>query len=215
MTPIRKPKQARSLATYERLLDAAQEVMATKSFDAASIQEISDTAGVTIGAFYARFSGKEALLLGISERLGYLIAELLERLESFAESSPPFEQLVRHLVQDSADFYSRHRGVLRPLRRTARADPELSDRTRAMNSEIKARLSAYLLSHGDSIRRPNPELAVEAALTMLFSTLRMSLVEDDLFPEDRTLTRAALLDELTAAVVAHLGTDAAIQGDSA
>ena len=102
MTLIRKPKQARSRATYERLLDGAQEVLAKKSFEAASIQEIAAAADLTIGAFYARFSSKEALLLGLAQRYDELIEQLLQRLEAFAGTSPSLYGLVHRLVLDAS-----------------------------------------------------------------------------------------------------------------
>ena len=205
MNRIRAPKQARSRATYERLLDGAQEVLAKKSFEVASIQEIADAADLTIGAFYARFSSKEALLSGLAERYDDLIDQLIQRLELFAMTSPTLSDLVRRLVRDTSDFYSMHRGVLRPLSSTARADSDLKQQLRSMNAQVMRRLLAYLSAGREEIRHRDPDLALEQALLMIFSTLRIALVEDDLLPEDGGPKSSVLVDELAVAIVSYLG----------
>ena len=46
----RAPRQARSEATYRRLLDAAERLLSEESFDRVTVAEIAARAGVTIGA---------------------------------------------------------------------------------------------------------------------------------------------------------------------
>ena len=64
----RPPRQARSRATLDRLLDATAAVLAEKPFDEASIAEIVHRAGTSVGAFYGRFSNKDSLLDCFDER---------------------------------------------------------------------------------------------------------------------------------------------------
>ena len=65
----RKPQQARSAESYQRMLDAAEEILGEKSFDDATISEIAARAGLTIGAFYARFRDKDSLLSELELRM--------------------------------------------------------------------------------------------------------------------------------------------------
>jgi Transcriptional regulator len=65
----RKPQQARSAESYQKMLDAAEEVLGEKSFDDATINEIVMRAGLTIGAFYARFHDKDSLLRELEARM--------------------------------------------------------------------------------------------------------------------------------------------------
>lgn len=59
------PETRRRKETRERLLAAALEVFAQTGVAAASIEQISETAGYTRGAFYSNFSAKEDLLLAL------------------------------------------------------------------------------------------------------------------------------------------------------
>ncbi|WP_299535966.1 ScbR family autoregulator-binding transcription factor [uncultured Streptomyces sp.] len=54
-------QQERAARTYRALLEAAAEVFARRGYAAATISEIMSVAGVTKGALYFHFSGKEAL----------------------------------------------------------------------------------------------------------------------------------------------------------
>ena len=64
----RTPRQSRSRATLDRLLDATATLLAEKPFDEASVAEITRRAGTSVGAFYGRFPDKESLLDCFDER---------------------------------------------------------------------------------------------------------------------------------------------------
>ena len=59
---VRPPQQARSQETLHRILDAAEVLVAEKSFEDASVSEIVRRANSSVGAFYARFEDKDAVL---------------------------------------------------------------------------------------------------------------------------------------------------------
>jgi AcrR family transcriptional regulator len=54
--------------TTQRLLDAAQKLIAKKGLDAASVEDIAAAAGYTRGAFYSNFSGKDDLFIELLRR---------------------------------------------------------------------------------------------------------------------------------------------------
>src|SRR6478736_10297665 len=67
-TRFHPPQQHRSQETLDRILDAAEQVLDAKSFSEATLVEIMERAGVTVGAFYRRFPDKDALLHLLDER---------------------------------------------------------------------------------------------------------------------------------------------------
>src|SRR3954466_6943772 len=75
---FRPPQQSRSQETLDRILDAAEQVLETKAFGEATLAEIMERAGVTVGAFYRRFPDKDALLHHLDERF---FAELHRRAD--------------------------------------------------------------------------------------------------------------------------------------
>src|SRR3954464_11093701 len=65
---FKPPQQSRSQETLDRILDAAEQVLAEKAFGEHTLAEIMERAGVTVGAFYRRYPDKNALLRHLDER---------------------------------------------------------------------------------------------------------------------------------------------------
>jgi AcrR family transcriptional regulator len=61
-------QERRRQHTRDLLLDAAEEVFATRGFEGASLEEIADKAGYTRGAIYKHFGSKEELFLAVNYR---------------------------------------------------------------------------------------------------------------------------------------------------
>src|SRR3954465_10598958 len=79
---FRPPQQSRSQETLDRILDATEQVMTEKAFGEATLAEIMERAGVTVGAFYRRFPDKDALLHHLDERF---FAELHRRADQILD----------------------------------------------------------------------------------------------------------------------------------
>ena len=60
---------AKTDATQQRILDAATEVFSTRGFSAATMADIVDDSGASIGSIYHHFGGKKELFLAIYDRL--------------------------------------------------------------------------------------------------------------------------------------------------
>ena len=67
--------------TRERLLDAAARTFARKGYAGATVEEIAEAAGYTIGALYAHFGGKQELFMELmasrAARRRTVVAEIL------------------------------------------------------------------------------------------------------------------------------------------
>lgn len=90
--------------TRQLLLDAAAEVFARKGFAGASVEEIAETAGFSIGALYSNFSSKEALFLELmAERRRDRIAEAARTLGRHEAGTGHAAAELGHLLVDAAD----------------------------------------------------------------------------------------------------------------
>jgi AcrR family transcriptional regulator len=65
---VRPTHQVRSQETLERILEAAEEIVAEKGFDNATVSEIVRRAKSSVGAMYARFNDKDSLLVCLHQR---------------------------------------------------------------------------------------------------------------------------------------------------
>jgi len=204
-TPLKTPVQARSVASYERLLTAARDVLEEKSFDEATVAEIAARAGLTVGAFYARFEDKEALLRHLEDLVFDEMRDLVTEVAARADrrETGPVE-LVRDLVGALAGVYRESRAVCRALVLRSRTDGELRERLRALNRENIERIVGALAASG-AVGHLEPEKALEFALLAGRSLLREAILFGDGFGPSRRWRDEELLDETTRMIARYLG----------
>ncbi len=70
IAPNRSRQEARTAATRQRLLAAAETIFARDGFEAARLEDIAALAGYTRGAFYANFDGKEDIFCRAARAVG-------------------------------------------------------------------------------------------------------------------------------------------------
>lgn len=104
--------QARSRATREKLLEAAESVFAAKGYNGAKISDIAEEAGCSVGSVYFRFKDKDALFFAIAEEF---IEDSRAGLENVFEANASREQIVRSFVTRSAANFRKHRGLFRAI----------------------------------------------------------------------------------------------------
>lgn len=86
--------------TRQRLLDAAARVFARRGYAAASVEDIAESAGFSVGAVYSNFAGKDELFAALmTDRAVNRMDEVADIIAlSQAESSDPLHALGRMLI---------------------------------------------------------------------------------------------------------------------
>jgi len=77
---INHAKQVRSQATYRKLIKAGKEIFTDRLMNEASVQQIANKAGVSVGGFYARFANKESFFQEVQESAAREMLLDMERL---------------------------------------------------------------------------------------------------------------------------------------
>jgi AcrR family transcriptional regulator len=207
---MRQPQQDRSRATLARILDSARKAIADKNFDDATLSEVVAGAGVSVGAFYARFPDKAALLRFLEQEA---YDDLGAALTAAAESEPPPTPsplppaaIVREMLADMARTYREHRGVLRTILARSRSDPEVQRRRMDFTAEFVGKGIARLQAAAATLEHPPSDRAWRIALLFASSALRDAILFDEDWWDDAggAGSDELLVDELTAAVVAYL-----------
>jgi AcrR family transcriptional regulator len=203
---FRPPQQHRSQETLDRILDAAERVLDAKIFTEATLVEIMDAAGVTVGAFYRRFPDKDALLHLMDERF---FAELYARGDAVLDparwSDQPIANVVREFTREAITIYRVRRGLLRSLFLRARLDAVIQQRARQVNAHVLASLQAVLLPRAMEITHPHPVAAIELGYMVLVGSLRETVVFGEVWPSPSAVDTVDLTDELTRVYLAYLG----------
>ncbi len=113
---IRPGLQKRSQASFDRILNAAESLLGDRSFDELTISDVVRRAKSSVGAFYTRFSNKDALLDALYQRhQDQAIATMERYLAPEQWESASVEQIVTQIVGFAVRYHRDHRGLLRAL----------------------------------------------------------------------------------------------------
>lgn len=96
--PVRRePKQRRSRATVEAVLDAVVHILKRNGIEGVTTNRIAEVAGVSIGTVYQYFPDKRAIFTALHDRHVAQIARLIEST-LVQHAAAPLDDLVRALV---------------------------------------------------------------------------------------------------------------------
>lgn len=104
LEPRKRPRQARSRAMVDALIEATARVLVEDGYDRASTNRIAKVAGVSVGSLYQYFPNKEALVVAVVDRhmeqVSLLVHQLAEELED-----APIDHAVRSVIQGLAAIH--------------------------------------------------------------------------------------------------------------
>jgi AcrR family transcriptional regulator len=203
--------QARSRRTQERLLAAAEKLLSRRTLEELTIADLAREARVSVGAFYARFPSKAALVPLLGERYDATLQRESERLFALELwSGLDLHARVRRLVRLAIRTYLRNRGLIRALSRDWRDRPQevIDDGVRERRAVFHQRLADVLLGARGEIAAADPEAAVRFSLQLIGALLRDVLLVTPGHPHPTDLDERELTRELTHTIVAQLTTPA-------
>jgi AcrR family transcriptional regulator len=203
---IHPPRQARSQATLDRILDAAEALVAEKGFADTPVSEVVARAGSSVGAFYARFPDKDALLYALYERyLEGATATADDALDPARWDGVGIGELLASVVAFLVAIFRERDGLLRAFVLRNHADAEFRARQERLSHHVSQKLTALLLARRGEIGHPDPRRAAAFGLTMTFATIENAVLFGELRGADLTLSDDDLAAELTRAYLAYLG----------
>jgi AcrR family transcriptional regulator len=180
---FRPPQQSRSQETLDRILDAAEQVLAEKAFGEATLAEIMERAGVTVGAFYRRYPDKNALLRHLDERFfAEMLARNAELLNPQRWPDASARDIISEFSRQAVEVYSARRGLLRSLFLRDRTDTILQQSALHVNEQFIASITALLLPRRAEMTHPDPERAIELGFMMTIGALRELVVFGETWP---------------------------------
>lgn len=205
--PLTRPiRQPRAKQTSDAIIAAGLELLRERDFAAVSVAEIAERAGISVGGFYARFEGKEALLHALAAEVIAECKEALDRALSPARMKrASVEGVVRAYVRVMITKFREHRSAIVQVIRHARAgDPLHGLAVRDFNDHVHGRLRALLHERRHLIAHPDPDTAVNIGLFLVSAAAREGVLGDNLRAYPIKVTDPMLINELTRAYVAYL-----------
>ena len=204
MTTVRPPKQRRSRESYERVLDAAHALLEENGFEGLTVQEVAARSGVSVGAIYERFGNKETLLRDVHARLMEAMSRAGESAGEPAASAPGAAPAVAAVVAGMARVMNDNRKALRAFMHLGAVDEVISARGSKASIALSKTFKRALLPYAPEFRHPDPEVALDVAFRIAYSTLARQVMYGPVFESDRRLSWKRLVDEIGAACAAYL-----------
>jgi len=204
---VARPKQARSEATLHRLLDATESLIEEKGIGDVSVPDIVRRAGSSVGGFYARFRDKDELLRALEERF---LGEMRDILDGLAAPARWQDASIPEIVRAGVETLLRVFGERRPLlvtfmARAARGRGTQLQQVLGFRREVSARFVELLSSRREDLDHPDPGVAVDLAVQLVFGLMHQRIVFGELRVGTRRLGEAELADELVRNVLGYIG----------
>ncbi|HEV7766932.1 MAG TPA: TetR/AcrR family transcriptional regulator [Thermoanaerobaculia bacterium] len=125
----------------ESIQDAAMRVIARKGIEETTIQNIADEAGIAKGTVYVYFRDRDELLAKTADRA---FEGLVNDLRPQFETSGPFADRLRGLVQRQLRFFDEHRALFRATLALTQRETELRKQGTRCYTEYAAMLAQFL-----------------------------------------------------------------------
>ena len=98
--------------TYDRILDAATEVIAVEGYSGAGIQEIIELANTSKGSFYFHFPSKEQMVFALVDRMS---DKLIQRVRNSVKDEPSAVHRVAASIEVLMQTFANQRKVAQVL----------------------------------------------------------------------------------------------------
>jgi AcrR family transcriptional regulator len=131
--------------TTQRLVVAAVDLFTEQGYDATTVAQIAERAGVTKSTFFRHFSDKRELLVAGQETLSRLLAEGIA--DSPADASP-LEAVAAGLERASGAMGPANRELGPRLRAAVAASTELQERDALKSVGLASAMTAALVARG-------------------------------------------------------------------
>ena len=176
LTPRKRPRQDRSRALVEAILEAAALLIAERGWEAVTSNDIADKAGASIGSFYQYFPSRESVLATLWVDLR---EETLDRIANalLDASELPMDAVARHLA---VAYLSAHHVDPRVLRCLFVEGSKLGAerKVREVDGELEQLLTSFLTS-----RRTDASV-VGTILGAIDGVVRRALLHDEIPLDD-------------------------------
>ena len=169
---VKPPRQARSHKTLERILDAAEALLIEKGAEAMTVAEVARRARSSVGSLYARFSGKDALLISVFERfLEQATATANRALDPTLWQRASLATIIEQTTAFTVRVFEERRHLIASLTIYAARSARIHGVVERLGNTIGERYHALLCARGAAVAHPDPARAALFTTWMLLSAL--------------------------------------------
>ncbi|MET7799939.1 TetR/AcrR family transcriptional regulator [Streptomyces decoyicus] len=188
-TPKRRPTRAEAKArTRQLLLDAAARTCARKGFAGASVEEIAEAAGFSIGAVYSNFGSKERLFVELlreraSEHVSRATRIVADAQAGVDDPAPALGRLLAHVADDDPDFAPLQAEFWLYAVRNPQLMETLAEELRGPRAEMESLMSTAL-AHIGARESVSAEAVATITMALFQGLVRQRRIDPASVPDD-------------------------------
>lgn len=173
--PRRLPRQARSRATFDAIIEATARVLVAEGYDRLNTNRVAQVAGVSVGSLYQYFPNKESLVLAVIRDHSIKMIELLAvSAQDLADA--PIDVAVRTYVRSTIAAHASapelHRALVQQAMHIG------LEHLRELELQVRAIIRAWLERHRDEILPTDLEAASFVLVTSVEALIHGALLDD-------------------------------------
>jgi len=168
----RKPRQGRSLASFERMLAATRRLILERGNEDFTLHDVSELGDVSIGSIYLRFESKDRLLHAVlAEEMRRLLNDERQMLDTLCTQCPTLGEFLPLYIDRYSLLRQQSAGFLRTIIQRATIDPLVSGPARETRL-TSTRMSVKAIMHfAAEIRGAEPLEKARTASHIVFAAI--------------------------------------------
>jgi AcrR family transcriptional regulator len=195
-------RRERSLKTIEALVGAARDMLLHKSVQELSINDLCASIGMTTGAFYNAFDGKDAFFKALQRQAcDERMEEFEALLSAISNERLTLAQICERMVRQVVLHARRDAGLLRASLLHKRGDDDSWEPFRELGNRYKDALARHLAPHLSGLPPRTRNLRVRFANQTLHALVVQTVLND---PGPLGFEHDAFIDETTRMMVCYL-----------
>jgi len=166
------PKQSRSRQSFDRMIEAAKEILHEGGLAALTLAEVSRRSRVSIGSIYCRVDSKEDLIRAVQASSLYAMEhEFAALVNRVRRKALPLRELVPAIVRELAQYLRRHAPLLNAFIERGAQDPVVASVGRKAYAQNALDFKLILLERHAEFRHPDAEHAAATCFTVVYGAL--------------------------------------------
>lgn len=201
----KKPQQARSIESTNRMLDAAEALMREGGPRAITIEAVIERSETSMGSFYARFESREGLFQALHERfLNYVIEDdLFHQLEG-AIAEPDLATAIHSFVSRLYVMQNKHRDAAAFFLIFNSGDSVMREQGAEVSRAFADLVHQLVKAHRSEVMHKNLRSASDFAALLISGIGLETLIHEPGELTGRARSTKQIIDSTSQAVVAYL-----------
>lgn len=199
------PQQARTRESLQRIVGAAVDLFCANGFEETAISGIAERAGVSIGAIYARFADKNAILYTVIETYQRTrIAQFDAIMQPGDWAARSARDIALHYLEIMRSGFEQDRDLILLVERQRMRDPIVAARSGALHLHVAEGLATLLAPHAAALAIDDLPAAARFVHALAYNTMALELLHR-ILPGDAVLLGDDADGRLRVAVLRYLG----------